>query len=93
MMRKLLVIAVLAVLVSLVTLGNSSVSAATMRWVNEADLSPSPPGTSCANAGYVTISAAVAAASPGDTIKVCPGTYPEQVMINNPGPQGCAGRR
>ena len=82
MMRKLLVIAVLAVLVSLVTLGNSSVSAATTRWVNEADLSPSPPGTSCANAGYVTISAAVAAASPGDTIKVCPGTYPEQVMIN-----------
>src|SRR3989442_1198345 len=82
MMRKLLVIAVLAVLVSLVTLGNSSVSAATTRWVNEADLSPSPPGTSCANAGYVTISAAVAAASPGDTIKVCPGTYPEQVTIN-----------
>jgi parallel beta-helix repeat protein len=29
----------------------------------------------CPNAQYTTIQAAVAAASPGDTIKVCPGTY------------------
>ena len=28
---------------------------------------------------YVTITAAIAAASPGDTIKVCPGLYNEQV--------------
>ena len=32
-------------------------------------------------AAYSTISAAVAAASPGDTIKVCPGLYAEQVTI------------
>ena len=31
---------------------------------------------------FVTISAAVAAAMPGDTIKVCPGLYLEQVQIN-----------
>src|SRR5437879_3865503 len=31
---------------------------------------------------YPTISAAVVAASPGDTIKVCPGLYHEQVVIN-----------
>ena len=31
---------------------------------------------------YSTISAAVAAASPGDTIQVCPGTYNEQVSIS-----------
>jgi hypothetical protein len=31
---------------------------------------------------YPTISAAVAAASPGDTIKVCPGLYAEQVNVN-----------
>ena len=31
---------------------------------------------------YMTITAAIAAASPGDTIKVCPGLYNEQVMIN-----------
>src|SRR5712692_7042702 len=31
---------------------------------------------------YTTISSAVAAASPNDTIIVCPGLYPEQVTIN-----------
>jgi pectin methylesterase-like acyl-CoA thioesterase len=38
---------------------------------------------SCAGPGihYTTISAAVTAASPGAIISVCPGTYPEQVMI------------
>jgi hypothetical protein len=30
---------------------------------------------------YLTISAAVAAAAPGATVLVCPGTYPEQVVI------------
>src|ERR1700758_378725 len=42
--------------------------------------------TRCVNPGgkfgcYSTISAAVAAASPGDTILVWPGTYKEQVVI------------
>ncbi len=38
----------------------------------------------CAAPGthYTTIGAAVTAAAPGDTIRVCPGTYPEQVTIN-----------
>src|SRR5947207_6412273 len=31
---------------------------------------------------YSTISAAVAAALPGDTIQVCPGTYNELVQVN-----------
>jgi hypothetical protein len=34
--------------------------------------------TGCATPDYTTIAAAVAAASSGDTIKVCSGTYPEQ---------------
>ena len=38
----------------------------------------------CAGATYATISAAVSAASPGDTVEVCPGTYPEQVTISTP---------
>lgn len=37
---------------------------------------------SCAGATYPTISAAVAAASAGDTIKVCAGTYNESVNVN-----------
>jgi len=38
----------------------------------------------CKGATYPTINAAVAAANPGDTIKVCPGTYPENVAVNKP---------
>ena len=38
--------------------------------------------TPCANAAYSTIGAAILAASPGDTIKVCAGNYPEQVNVN-----------
>src|SRR5579875_64814 len=42
----------------------------------------SVPGTSgCSDAGFSTISAAVAAASPGGTIVVCPGTYEEDVTV------------
>jgi len=38
----------------------------------------------CAGPGthYITIQAAVTAVSAGGTVKVCPGTYPEQVTIN-----------
>ncbi|HWL33779.1 MAG TPA: right-handed parallel beta-helix repeat-containing protein [Gaiellaceae bacterium] len=38
-------------------------------------------GADCPNAEYPTIQAAVNAADPGDRIKVCRGTYPEQVTI------------
>jgi parallel beta-helix repeat protein len=38
--------------------------------------------TQCKNAQYVTINSAIAAAQPGDTISVCPGTYPEYVIVN-----------
>jgi hypothetical protein len=43
------------------------------------------PATCAAHATYNTISAAVAAASSGDTIQVCAGTYPETVQVNTPG--------
>lgn len=35
-----------------------------------------------ATPAQTTITGAVAVASPGDTIVVCPGTYPEQVIVN-----------
>ncbi len=49
-----------------------------------------PPGTlvvdddmvQCPNAQYTTITAAVTAAMPGDTIRVCPGIYNETVVVN-----------
>ena len=38
-------------------------------------------GAQCPNAQFTSIQAAVDAADPGDNIKVCPGTYAEQVRI------------
>jgi parallel beta-helix repeat protein len=35
----------------------------------------------CPNAAFTSIQAAVTAAGPGDQVKVCPGTYTEQVVI------------
>ena len=56
----------------------------TARWVNDDDPNGGlyvPPGTSCNDPGYSTVQAAVTAASPGDRINVCPGTYTEEVTI------------
>jgi hypothetical protein len=36
----------------------------------------------CKTAAYTTIGAAITAANAGDTVEVCPGTYPEAVTIN-----------
>jgi parallel beta helix pectate lyase-like protein len=60
---------------------NATVYPAPSRWVNVLDLTPNPPGTSCSDAGYMTINAAMAAASPNEVIQVCPGLYAEQVQI------------
>jgi parallel beta-helix repeat protein len=42
---------------------------------------PQPDGRGCSSAAYTTISAAVAAATAGNTIIVCPGHYPEDVVV------------
>ena len=55
-------------------------------WVNDDSLGGySAPGTSCTNPGYATIQSAVNAASAGDTVYVCSGSYTENVSINKPG--------
>src|SRR5205085_2319022 len=70
-----------------VIVGAQKASAATTRWVNDDDPNGppySPPGTSCTDPGYPDISAAVAAAGSGDTIRVCDGTYVDSVTIGIP---------
>ncbi len=82
MKTKLLwLLAIVAAFAAISTIGETAAQAATL-WVRGSDLTPTPPGTDCVNAGYMTISAAVAAASPGDTIRVCAGLYIEQVTID-----------
>ena len=41
-------------------------------------------GTCVSGTQFITIQEAVDAAAAASTVKVCPGTYPEQVMINKP---------
>src|SRR5262249_22284164 len=57
------------------------VNIVTTRWVSNTVPVRSAPGTSCANPGYATISGALAAANAGDIIKVCAGTYNDQLAI------------
>ena len=55
-------------------LAPTAAATTTTRWVKNNAASP-PPGTSCSNAGYSSIQAAVNASSAGDAIKVCPGRF------------------
>src|SRR2546430_10662108 len=66
---------------------NLNYSSGTTRWVNDDApvVVPPGPGSSCNNPGYRTIQSAVDAAGPGDKIKVCAGTYREQVKVVGPG--------
>jgi len=52
--------------------------------VSASTLTVGKPNTSCPNAQYTSITAAVNAASPGDLIAICPATYPEQLIITMP---------
>ena len=67
--RKLLV---LSSITAAVLLSSQRADAATVFWVGHCGDAP----------GYPTIQAAINAASAGDTIRVCPGTYVENVTIN-----------
>jgi hypothetical protein len=73
-LNKLKTLAVAAIFATVLALGAAALQAATLTVAN---------GTSGTCTGtYSTIQAAVNAASPGDTISVCQGTYPELVQIS-----------
>ena len=74
----------LLMIVSLICFSISStvISAALTRYVAPSPAGTGNPGGSCAAPGYNTISAAITAAGPGDTIHVCAGTYIEQINID-----------
>src|SRR5437588_12287845 len=60
--------------------GRTAMAVGVTHWVND-NGTPTPPGTSCSQPGYNRIQDAVNAATAGDLINVCPGTYREQVVI------------
>jgi hypothetical protein len=65
---------VLSLVTTAVLMSWQNADAATTIWVGDC-------GTV---AGYPTIQAAIDAASAGDTVKVCPGSYTENVTVNKP---------
>jgi hypothetical protein len=77
-MRRFLALALAVVLWAL---ASTTQAFAATHWVNDDAATSAPPGTSCERPGYQDIQPAVAAAAAGDTINVCPGTYPEQVVV------------
>lgn len=72
MIRARLVPAALALAAAL-----AGTAAAEIRYVNDA----TPDPFQCEGAPYATIGAALAVSQPGDEIRVCPGVYPEQVVL------------
>ncbi|HEX8599495.1 MAG TPA: NosD domain-containing protein [Chloroflexia bacterium] len=73
--RKLKLAAVLGLAVGLLSLGGTATAAKSRVWVVDDNK------VECPRADYTSVQAAVNAAGPGDIIKVCPGTYMEQVTI------------
>lgn len=73
-MKKLTVLAIVGVTVSIISLGWELALA-------EPELVVDDDGVECPGAGFTTIQAAVTAAAPGAKIRVCAGTYDEQVTI------------
>ena len=79
MLRRFARPTVLAFVLSLVPLGNAVAAATTL--VVDDDAMATVADCNATTPTFMTISAAIAVASPGDTIKVCPGIYAEQVQI------------
>jgi parallel beta-helix repeat protein len=82
---KRLIVAVAAVLLAAGAIGpTQALAAGVTHWVNDDVAGGIPPGTGCSNPGYNAIQDAVDAATAGDVINVCPGTYSEEVVVSTP---------
>jgi len=76
-MRRLLTLALLGALLSLVPTIDVA-TAGTNVYVVDDD------GAQCGNADFTTIGAAVTKANAGDRVRICAGTYTERVLVNKP---------
>jgi parallel beta-helix repeat protein len=72
----LIIGALLATVISLATFGSQALAEEPRTWYVDDDLQD------CPDANFTKIQDAVNAASPGDTIIVCPGTYTENIDVN-----------
>ena len=84
MLRGLGVGVAMAALALAIVAAPATAATGTVRWVDD-DAGASGGPAACATAAYTTIQGAIDASNAWDTIKVCPGTYPEQVVLTKRG--------
>ncbi|HKP37940.1 MAG TPA: hypothetical protein VJT71_13870 [Pyrinomonadaceae bacterium] len=81
-LKRLAVLSALALTIGLgLMFGGRSAQAASTWYVSPTGTPSGTSGGSCASPSFNTIGAAITAASSGDTIQVCAGTYSEQVQV------------
>lgn len=82
MTKKLIIRAVASIIAAFISLGGVSAQAATSVVDDDGTFDAGTDGCDGADATFTSIQAAITAASAGDTILVCPGTYPERLTIS-----------
>lgn len=75
---------ILFIIAAAALLAGRRAEAATTLWVNDNSHVYSAPGVDCEKPGYSTIQSAINAAVAGDFIRVCPGTYTENITVTKP---------